>query len=68
MEGALNLYVKEGAGTTPYIFGTDHETGIKDVTKSVKVATAKFNLAGQRVSNEYKGVVVDNSGKKYFAK
>ena len=68
MEGALNLYVKEGAGTTPYIFGTDHETGIKDVTKSVKVATAKFNLAGQRVSNDYKGVVVDNSGKKYFAK
>ena len=67
MEGALNLYVKEGAGTTPYIFGTDHETGIKDVTKSVKVATAKFNLAGQRVSNDYKGVVVDNSGKKYIA-
>jgi hypothetical protein len=67
MEGALNLYVKEGAGTTPYIFGTDHETGIKDVTKSDKVATVKFNLAGQRVSNDYKGVVVDNSGKKYIA-
>ena len=66
--GAKNFYVKEGAGTTPYIFGTDHETAIKNVDAAKKnVSAAKFNIAGQRVSNNYKGVVVE-SGRLYLIK
>lgn len=67
--GAKNFNVKEGAGTTPYIFGTDHETAIKNVVVVKKNnSTVKFNLAGQRVSNDYKGMVVDGNGNKYLAK
>ena len=64
MTGAENFYVKEGAGTTPYIFGTD---GISSVVKSNTVNAASYNLAGQRVSGDYKGIVVKN-GKKYVVK
>ena len=66
--GAKNFNVKEGAGTTPYIFGTDHETGINNVVVKKNNSTVKFNLAGQRVSNDYKGMVVDGNGNKYLAK
>lgn len=67
--GAKNFNVKEGAGTTPYIFGTDHETAISNVVVAKKNnSTVKFNLAGQRVSNDYKGIVVDGNGSKYIAK
>ncbi len=67
--GAKNFNVKEGAGTTPYIFGTDHETAISNVVVAKKNnSTVKFNLAGQRVSNDYKGIVVDGNGSKYLAK
>ena len=64
MTGAENFYVKEGAGTNPYVFGTD---GISSVVKNNTVSTASYNLAGQRVSNDYKGIVVKN-GKKYVVK
>jgi len=64
MTGAENFYVKEGAGTSPYIFGTD---GISSVVKSNTVNAASYNLAGQRVSGDYKGIVVKN-GKKYVVK
>ena len=67
--GAKNFNVKEGAGTTPYIFGTDHETAINNVVVAKKNnSTVKFNLAGQRVSNDYKGMVIDGNGNKYLAK
>ena len=67
--GAKNFNVKEGAGTVPYIFGTDHETAISNVVVAKKNnSTVKFNLAGQRVSNDYKGIVVDGNGSKYLAK
>lgn len=67
--GAKNFNVKEGAGTTPYIFGTDHETAISNVVVAKKNnSTVKFNLAGQRVSNDYKGMVIDGNGNKYLAK
>ena len=65
--GAKNFFVKEGAGTTPYEFGTD-PSGIINVKKdAVKADGAIYNLAGQRVSKDYKGIVVKN-GKMYITK
>jgi len=62
-EGTKNFYVKEGAGTNPYEFGTD-PSGIINVKKdAVKADDAIYNLAGQRVSKDYKGIVV-KAGKK----
>ncbi len=66
MEGADNFYVKEGAGTTPYIFGTD-PSGISSVTKANNGSAAMYNLSGQRVGADYKGIVVKN-GKKFMVK
>ncbi len=66
-EGAENFYVKEGAGTTPYIFGTDPNQGINSAVIYNTVSTATYNLAGQRVANDYKGIVVKN-GKKTIVK
>ena len=65
-EGTSNFWVKiltinEGA---PYQYGTD-PTGIQNVTaKSAKTSTAIYNLAGQRVSNGFKGLVIKD-GKKF---
>jgi len=43
-------------------------TGIQDVDTAVKVQDSpKYNLAGQRVSDSYKGVVIQNS-KKYVVR
>lgn len=69
MEGTKNFYVKEGAGTNPYEFGTTPETpgtGINSVVNGNAASTKAFNLAGQGVSKEFKGIVVKN-GKKYIA-
>ncbi len=63
--GSDNFYVKEGAGTTPHVFG---ESGINTVVNNgKKTSTAIYNLAGQRVSKDYKGIVV-KEGKKYIVK
>jgi hypothetical protein len=63
VEGTKNFFVKEGAGTNPYEFGTD-PSGIINVKKdAVKADDAIYNLAGQRVSKDYKGIVV-KAGKK----
>ena len=64
--GTKNFYVKEGAGTAPYEFGTDPEkpgTGITNVVEGNSVSGKTFNLAGQAVSKNFKGIVVKN-GKK----
>ena len=64
--GTKNFYVKEGAGTAPYQFGTDPdnpETGITNVVDGNSVSGKTFNLAGQAVSKNLKGIVVKN-GKK----
>ena len=60
--GSENFYVKEGAGTDPH-------TGIKSVVnKNNKInSDAIYNLSGQRVSKDYKGIVIKN-GNKYIAK
>ena len=65
--GTKNFYVKEGAGTSPYEFGTD-PSGIINVKEDVvKTNGAIYNLAGQRVSKDYKGIVVKD-GKKFVVK
>ena len=56
-EGGKNFFVKIGAGTSPY------SLGINNVTVNNKVSNVIYNLAGQRVSKDYKGIVVKN-GKK----
>jgi len=50
--GDKNFYVKTGAGTTPA------PTGITEVTAAKAVPTIVVNLAGQRVSKDYKGIVI----------
>lgn len=64
---AENFYVKEGAGTNPHIFGQDEQGVHSVVANGTAAKTATFNLAGQRVANDYKGLVVKN-GKKYLVK
>ncbi len=60
--GDANFYQKEGAGTAPYV-----PSGISSVVNDKNVPNAIYNLAGQRVSKEYKGIVIKN-GAKYIAK
>ena len=61
--GSKNFYVKIGAGTDPYIYGTD-PAGINGiVTKNNNESNAIFNVAGQKVDKNYKGLVIKN-GKK----
>lgn len=60
--GTKNFYVKEGAGTAPHEFGTD-PSGINNVVNGNSVSGKTFNLAGQAVSKNFKGIVVKN-GKK----
>ena len=62
-EGTANFFVKEGAGTDPYQFGTD-PSGIKNVVnKSNNGSAVIYNLAGQRVSKDFKGIVVKDNKK-----
>lgn len=63
-EGTANLWVKEGA--TAYQFGTSTD-GISNIVTNNTVSTATYNIAGQRVSEDYKGIVIKN-GKKYIVK
>ena len=65
--GTKNFFVKEGAGTNPYEFGTDPSGIINVKEDAVKANDAIYNLAGQRVSKDYKGIVVKN-GKKFVVK
>ena len=60
--GTKNFYVKEGAGTAPYEFGT--ATGINSVVNGNVASGNIYNLNGQRVTNNFKGIVVKN-GKKF---
>lgn len=63
-EGTTNFWVKIGANTAPYQYGTD-PSGIQSVTaKSAKTSNAIYNIAGQRVNKDYKGLVIKD-GKKF---
>ena len=59
--GKSNFFIKEGAGTEPYA------AGITNVVDNKKASAVIYNLSGQRVSKDYKGIVVSN-GRKYIAK
>jgi hypothetical protein len=62
--GTKNFFVKIGAGTDPYQYGTN-PSGIENVNaKKAKTSTAIYNLAGQRVDNGFKGIVIKD-GKKF---
>ena len=72
----VSVAVKKGDVTIKYPTGAMYIYGFELVTttgvSSVSVAeakakTASFNLAGQKVSDSYKGIVVKN-GKKYLNK
>ena len=65
-EGADNFYVKEGAGDTPHVF-VDPEGISSVVANSSNVSTVTYNIAGQRVTKDYKGIVIKN-GKKVVVK
>ena len=67
MTGTKNFFVKEGAGTTPYEFGTNPNAINSVVAKAAAGNGAIYNLAGQRVNAAYKGLVIKD-GKKYIAK
>ena len=61
--GTDNFLVKIGAGNKVLPYGS--ETGIENVAaKSAKTSTVIYNLAGQRVANSFKGIVVKD-GKKF---
>lgn len=62
-EGTENFYIKIGAGTNPYQYGTD-PSGIFDVINDATTRTdVIYNLSGQRVSKDYKGIVIMNGRK-----
>ncbi len=61
--GSTNFYVKV-IGEEPHVFETE---GINNVVNYNTVPTVTYNLAGQRVSNDYKGIVIKN-GKKLVNK
>lgn len=63
--GTENFYVKEGAGTAPYQFDPTAINGV--VVNKSAASSAIYNIAGQRVSKSYKGIVVKD-GKKYLVK
>ena len=63
--GSENFYVKI-LGGSPQVYD-DGGAGITSVDADNNVPTVTYNLAGQRVSKDYKGIVVTN-GKKYIAK
>ena len=55
--GTDNFQVKIGAGNKVLPYGS--ETGIENVAaKNAKTSTVIYNLAGQRVSNGFKGLVI----------
>ena len=60
MEGSKNFWVK-------LLGGSPEQVGIHSVVVNNPVSTATYNLAGQRVSKDYKGIVVKN-GKKVLNK
>ena len=64
--GTTNFFVKEGAGGETHQY--DGGAGIKSAVNNIKTnSTAIYNLSGQRVSKDYKGIVIKN-GNKYIAK
>jgi len=63
-EGTKNFMVKEGKGTKAFEFGKKPEADTIKSKKDGKPTTnASYNLAGQKVSADYKGIVIKNGNK-----
>lgn len=62
-----NMEVEAVGSGTPTEVEADFTTGITSVKAADAVNAPMFNLAGQRVNNGYKGVVIQN-GKKFMQK
>ena len=50
-----------------FVFAEGETTGIDNVVAGSDGNATRYNLAGQKVGNDYKGIVV-KGGKKYLAK
>ena len=61
--GTQNFVIKVGAGSAPVVVGI--ETILDDSNK--KFSGATYNIAGQRVTKDYKGIVIKD-GKKYISR
>ncbi|MCR5513400.1 MAG: hypothetical protein K6F43_07535 [Prevotella sp.] len=61
-EGGANFFIKVGAGSNPVAAGITEV-----VNKNKKSSNVMYNLAGQRVSNGFKGIVIKD-GKKMVNK
>ena len=57
--GEANFAIKIGAGTNPVPMGIENVSA-----KGAKTSTVMYNLAGQRVANNFKGIVIKD-GKKF---
>ncbi len=71
VRGKLQKYVKDGV-TTPeltngYLVELNKSTAISNASANALKATAIYNLAGQKVSADYRGIVIKN-GKKVVVK
>ena len=66
--GTTNMAVKAVGGSTPTDVTPDMDPSGIETVKAVKDVNAPiYNLAGQKVNNDYKGVVIQN-GKKFMNK
>ena len=63
--GSKNFFVKILGDAAVSQYGG--EAGIKNVVSKSNVSNATFNIAGQRVAKDYKGLVIKN-GSKYIVK
>ena len=63
-EGMTDENLIDAEGTANFSWIVVGGTGIENVTKNVKTSNAIYNLAGQRVSKDYKGLVIKD-GKKF---
>ena len=61
--GTTNFYVKI-IGEDPHVY---EDAGVNGIVVDKTVPTVTYNLAGQRVSKDYKGIVIKN-GSKYIVK
>lgn len=64
---AFKGYLKLNGSSAKDYFSLDEATGVKNITAGTKENSVRYNLAGQRVDDNYKGVVIIN-GKKYIVK
>ena len=66
-EGMTDENLIDAEGTANFSWIVVGGTGIENVTKNVKSSNVTYNLAGQRVSKDFKGIVIKN-GQKFMNK